>query len=154
MTDGVNDDVVKSIANGCPLLEILCLQMPSCHGDGIRGHFISKMHNLKRLTLTLWYGSEDEDYKSVLRNDEVASCTVLAKDLIYIFSKKNLSKLQYLSLADCDHMNDDVLKTIAMNCPQLKNVHLQKSNNVSDAAIEFLREKCPNLTKLEFYVPT
>ena len=148
---GIDDEVIRSIAKGCPLLEILCLLIRE---DGIKARSISKMHNLKQLKLTFWECEEDEDWKKHIRDNKVIVCDILEDDLIHIFSNKNLSKLQSLSLLDCDHMNDKVLKTIALNCSQLKNLNLQKSDDVSEAGIEFVRENCPNITKLEFYVPS
>ena len=154
--NAMNDEVIDSIAASCPQLEELCLLI---NDETVRARSISKLQNLKRLKLTYWDDQSDEEIKNELMDDyhEMGDSDVLIdilpEDLIYIFSNKNLSKLLYLSLFDCDNINDEVLKTIALNCSQLKNVRLFKSKNISEATFDFLRENCPNISKLEFYIP-
>lgn len=63
---------------------------------------------------------------------------VKADDFITLFAEANLRQLQDLDLSECTQVNDEVIKTLAIECPHLQKVMLNWCWEIRDAGMEFL----------------
>ena len=73
---------------------------------------------------------------------------VTATDFITLFSNKNLQYLMQLDLGRCYEIDDEVVKTIALNCPNLESLALNGCNKLTDFGMKYLIRRCNNLLVL------
>ena len=60
---------------------------------------------------------------------------VKADDFVSLFANKNLCKLQDLDLSECVQVNDEVIKTLAIECPHLEKVMLNWCWDIRDSGL-------------------
>ena len=122
----MSGDFLQNIPK-CTALE--SLEIGQAFRLGVSGFdFISKLKNLKCLEISFTKRAE------TLGLDETQDVSSLRpRHLIALFQNENLKLLEKLSLAGSeimdrhdDNPNDEVLKTIASNCPRLKYIDLYK----------------------------
>ena len=70
---------------------------------------------------------------------------VTSEDFISLFSHKNLQYLLQLDLSRCFEVDDEVLKTIALNCPGLESLALNGCKKITDQGMKFLIKHCKNI---------
>ena len=103
-----SDDILKSIAFGCPQLETLEIELHNINDLSIMSNFC----NLKKLVMWL-----ELDCKF----------TFTSKDFVSMFSNGNLRNLNHLEFGfglECLLINDDVIKMIASECQNLQYLKL------------------------------
>jgi len=100
---------------------------------------ISKLHNLKVLSITF---ATDSDVESREKNG------LGPQHLIALFNEHNMRLLEELSLGGTDFMDDDVITTIALNCPNLKSLDLYKAQLIQEECVALLIKTLQNLNYL------
>lgn len=125
----VSDRGVQLLSRRCP--ELTHLQMQS--SSGVTNHslfdLVTKCTNLQHLDITgeffdlfhsCWFfGSSDKN--------KLSGCSqITTVNLNTGFDPPRRLLLQYLDLTDCYAINDEGLKTIVVNCPQLVYLYLRR----------------------------
>ena len=134
-----SDDILKSIAFGCPQLETLEIELHNINDLSIMSNFC----NLKKMIMWIYIDCEDVKWNCKM---------ITSEDLISMFANGNLKKLNHLEFGDdlegypnfgeglnYSLINDDVIKMIASECPNLKYLKLPYSEKAySEEAIKCL----------------
>ena len=122
----INDEVIKSIAYGCPNLESFQL---SANVDLYVILFL--MTKLNSLNLS---------YSQITFNGS--------------FSEKfEHENLKVLNLSNCRGINEKIIENIAVGCPNLHKVnlmHTMEANGIVKKCLKYLVEKCTNIEELNF----
>ena len=140
------DQVIQSIALGCPQLESLEL-----NANDMKKPTISEIQNLKKLKFSI---ESQSSLISEIRNSEM-SISLPSEDLLSIFSNGKLKHLEHLDFGETNTISDEVIKAIAKECPKLQCLNLAnfnktsvKSVEISEKTIEYLLKMCKNLREL------
>ena len=72
----------------------------------------------------------------------------MSQALISLFDKDNMSQLENLGLCGTDAVVDDVVKVIALNCPMLKYLDLQKAPIIHEETVGMLIKHLSSLAYL------
>ena len=134
----INHKVIQSIQNGCPNLK--SFEIAADGSPRLKLQSISVLDKLTTLNL---------------------GCSkLLPEALVFIFSNRNLENLEVLNISFCGGINCQVLKTIALQCPNLQKLILMQNdtqlklrNNETkitkfQQALMFLVENCKHLKTL------
>ncbi|CAK8675999.1 unnamed protein product [Clavelina lepadiformis] len=125
---GVNDEIMRTIAEGCPTLLYLNLS----HCDVTDG----TLRNLARCCLNLQYLS-------------LAYCKKFSdRGLHYLASGKGCKKLTYLDISGCIQITAQGFKHISHGCTNLQSVFLNDMHSLTDTCVTNLVERCTNIRAL------
>ena len=73
---------------------------------------------------------------------------VKSDDFVTLFARKNLASLHCLDLSECVQVSDDVIKTLALECPKLDKVMLNWCWEIRDEGLEFLTRYANEISHL------
>ncbi|XP_078488406.1 F-box and leucine-rich repeat protein 13-like [Ciona intestinalis] len=122
---GVNDEVMRTIAEGCPTL----LYLNISHTDITDG----TLRTLSRCCLNMQYLS-------------LAYCSKYTdRGLHYLASGKGCRKLSYIDFSGCLQITAQGFRHVAHGCISLQSIVLNDMPSLTDSCIISLVEKCTNL---------
>ncbi|XP_037036987.1 F-box/LRR-repeat protein 7-like [Bradysia coprophila] len=125
----VSDRGVQLLSRRCPELTHLQIQSSSTVTNHSLFDLATKCTNLQHLDIT--------------------GCSqITTVNLNPGFDPPRRLLLQYLDLTDCCSINDEGLKTIVVNCPQLVYLYLRRCVQITDAGLKFVPSFCIALREL------
>jgi len=146
------DSVITLIQQRQETLKCLYLDGESLTDETFRHLFLCQ--KLQELGISF---AEEMDENGILAISQLSKLIVLklkrakkvkADDFVTLFAKKNLCKLQDLDLSECVQVNDEVIKTLAIECPSLEKVMLNWCWDIRDSGLEFLIRYARNIIRL------
>lgn len=137
----LTDTGISIIARRCP--ELRCLEIRGCGNVTNAGvcELVSKCHNLEKLDITGCYqitNIQPSSSSSASQESEAVLPASLTRQLY----------IQYLDLTDCQLLDDNGLKTIVRNCPQLTHLYLRRCVQITDAGVKHVASYCVALREL------
>ena len=72
---------------------------------------------------------------------------VKADNFVTLFANNNLKQLENLDLSECVQVNDEVIQTLALGCPNLDKVVLNWCWDIRDSGLEYLIRYSNNITR-------
>nr|CAB3245077.1 F-box/LRR-repeat protein 13-like [Phallusia mammillata] len=121
----VNDEVMRTIAEGCPTLLYLNLSHTEITDGTLR--------TLSRCCLNMQYLS-------------LAYCTKYSdRGLHYLAAGKGCRKLTYLDVSGCLQITSFGFRHVAQGCTNMQSLFFNDMSTLNDACITNLAEKCTNI---------
>ncbi|XP_039262916.1 F-box and leucine-rich repeat protein 13-like [Styela clava] len=125
---GVNDEIIRAIAEGCPVLLYLNLSYTEITDGTLR--------TLARCCLNMQYLS-------------LAYCNKFTdRGLYYLATGKGCKKLTYLDLSGCTQITPQGFKHISNGCNGLQSLFLNDLHTLTDSCLTNIAEKCLNIKGL------
>ena len=148
----LTDEMVKSVADYCPLLEHLGLAYCSAITDSAVKRVAESCPQLQWISLN---GIKVTDATVVLlcnrcqllKRVSLAQCSNLT-DVVIMAVAERLPGITHIGLSGITAITSNALETLASKCRQLKNIHLRNCHNVSDILLAKFAEYCSHLEEL------
>ncbi|RAP32591.1 hypothetical protein DID77_04355 [Candidatus Marinamargulisbacteria bacterium SCGC AG-439-L15] len=139
----LTDTGIRSLAKGCPNLQVLNLSMCSKLSDAAVIDLVNDCPNLTKVDLEECDQITDAVVIALatgfpkLREVDLGYCEQITDAAVKALAKGH-RKLTKVKLSGCDKLTDAAIKALAKGCPSLKEVDLSECDYLSDAAVKAL----------------